>query len=282
MFSNTVNCFIDSSFHPSPLPGQPQLLSHAMLNDLCKDLFLSKELSEVLASRLRGLNLLEPGVTVTSFRQNDQKFRRFFENDSNENDIVQNRAYCKDINGLFTEFNITHKPDEWRLFIDSSVNSLKAALIHNGNRLKSVPIYYGTKCKETKEIIENLLQKINYEHFQWPICADLKVVNILLGQQHGYTSNPCFKCLWNSRSANSYTAKAASEPRGAPVVGKHNILYQPLVDSRKIIIPPLHVKLGIVKNFIKALDRDGDAFARLRQIFPGITPAKLNEGIHRF
>ena len=53
-----------------------------------------------------------------------------------EGDLV----YYNDIDGLMAYLRITHDPDEWRLFIDSSKTSLKAVLLHNGNVLSSIPV----------------------------------------------------------------------------------------------------------------------------------------------
>ena len=39
-----------------------------------------------------------------------------------------------------------------------------------------------------------------------------------------------------------------------------NVAQKPLVDSQEILLPPLHMKLGIVKNFVKAMDKNGDDF----------------------
>ena len=44
---------------------------------------------------------------------------------------------------------IEHRPDEWRLFIDLSKLSLKAVLLHNGNKLPSVPIARAMHMKES-------------------------------------------------------------------------------------------------------------------------------------
>jgi len=41
------------------------------------------------------------------------------------------------------------------------------------------------------------------------------------------------------------------------VVGEKNVIAEPLVDRSKIILPPLHIKLGLMKQFVKALDKDG-------------------------
>ena len=43
-------------------------------------------------------------------------------------------------------------------------------------------------------------------------------------------------------------------------VGEKNVIAEPLVDRSKIIFPPLHNKLGLVKQFVKALYKDGDFF----------------------
>ena len=47
----------------------------------------------------------------------------------------------------------------------------------------------------------------------------------------------------------------------------------------KVLLPPLHIKLGLMKNFMKALHTNGAAFQHLSIVFPGLSAAKLNEGI---
>ena len=51
------------------------------------------------------------------------------------------------------------------------------------------------------------------------------------------------------------------------------------MDRDRIPFPPLHIKLGLIKQFTKALDKDGDCFTYLRQAFPGLTMEKLKAGI---
>ena len=53
----------------------------------------------------------------------------------------------------------------------------------------------------------------------------------------------------------------------------------PLVDVTKIFLPPLHIKLGLMKNFVKAVDKSGRAFQYLRAKFQRLSEAKLKEGI---
>ena len=47
----------------------------------------------------------------------------------------------------------------------------------------------------------------------------------------------------------------------------------------KVLLPPLHIKLGLMKNFVKALHKNGAAFQHLSTVFPGLSAAKLKEGI---
>ena len=44
-------------------------------------------------------------------------------------------------------------------------------------------------------------------------------------------------------------------------------------------MPPLHIKLGLMKNFVKAMDRNGTAFLYLRQKFLLLSDAKIREGV---
>ena len=49
-------------------------------------------------------------------------------------------CYCHDIEELFQILGIVHIVNKWRLFIDSSKRSLKAVLLHIGNKKPSIPI----------------------------------------------------------------------------------------------------------------------------------------------
>ena len=44
-------------------------------------------------------------------------------------------------------------------------------------------------------------------------------------------------------------------------------------------MPPLHIKLGLIKQFVKALDKDGAAFKYLQNLFPKLSEAKVKGGI---
>ena len=150
-----------------------------------------------------------------------------------------------------------YNPNEWRLFIDSSKRSLKCVLLHNGNKYGSIPIGHSVSMKEEYEQISVILGKIKYQEHQWLICVDLKMVNFLLGQQSGYTKYPCFYCHWDSRAKQDHWKRKKWPLRTDMIVGEKNIINEPLVVKEKIILPPLHIKLGLMKQFVKALNKDG-------------------------
>ena len=60
-------------------------------------------------------------------------------------------VYCKDILGLISALSIVYVPAEWQLFLNSSVKSLMAILLHNGNKIGSVPVGHSMKLTECYE-----------------------------------------------------------------------------------------------------------------------------------
>jgi len=78
------------------------------------------------------------------------------------------------------------------LFIDSSTVSLKAVLLHNGNKFPSAPLANAVHVKETYENLQVLLQKICYEEHWRNMRADLRVMEVLTGLQGRYTKFCCF------------------------------------------------------------------------------------------
>lgn len=152
--------------------------------------------------------------------------------------------------------------------------------MHNENQLPSVPVAYATNMKETYKTMEKILRLINYNKHQWQIVSDLKVLTILFGMQGGYTKFPCYICEWDSRAENHYKCNDWP-PRKLFQIGKKNVVNIPLVQTDKIILPPLHLKLGYMKQFVKQLNKDSEAFLYLKTIFPRLSDAKIKEGMYQ-
>jgi hypothetical protein len=124
-----------------------------------------------------------------------------------------------------------------------------------------------------------LYTKIRYTANDWMICGDLKVLCMLLGQQAAYTKYPCFTCEWGRRARSQSWEQRHWTPRTSLEPWNKNIMRKSIVDPKKILLPPIHMKLGIMKQFVKALPKTGNCFKCLYKTFPHLSKAKLKEGV---
>ena len=131
----------DANYLPST-DSSNHKITDGELNALIRDLELPKNEAELLASNLQQWNLLHHSVKVTTFRTRNHEFEQFFK-------TVCYFIYCKEIDGLTDAMHMGHSPEQWRLFIDASKTSLKAVLLHNGNKLPFIPVAYAPSTKET-------------------------------------------------------------------------------------------------------------------------------------
>ena len=110
----SAECSEDASteFDPCVNERRPHFITQEDLNDLVRDLNLSKDKSELLASRLQQWNLLL-GTKVTFYRKRSKDLSGLFSDDGQ-------LCYCNNIPGLFESIGINYDPNDWRLFLDSS------------------------------------------------------------------------------------------------------------------------------------------------------------------
>ena len=100
------------------------------------------------------------------------------------------------------------------------------------------------------------------------------MVNFVLGQQGGHTKYLCFLCYWDSRANEEHWIRKEWPPRNTIKPRGKNIVNNLLVDRKNIILPPLHIKLGLIKQFVKAFDCSGDCFEYICSTFPGLSYKK--------
>jgi hypothetical protein len=250
--------------------------TQAMLNDFVRELELTKDKSELCASRLKEFGLLDKDCNVTSYRKRHESFSPYFR--VSDNDAL---VYCHDIPGLFTAMGLEHKSSEWRLFLDSSKYSMKAVLLHNGNKYPSIPVGYSIQMqKESYDNVKYMLDHIRYNEHNWDVIGDCKMICFLTGMQQGYTKYSCFMCMWDSRDDSNHYTKKVWPARDETVLGKHNMKHPALVPNDKILLGPLHLKLGYGKQLIKCLFKhDSPAYWVIRAMFPAISDAKVSGGI---
>ena len=97
--------------------------------------------------------------------------------------------------------------------------------------------------------------------------------------QEGYTKHSCFLYLWNSRADEQHYLVKNWPARKDLTPGSYNVLNSSLIERSKILFSPLHIKLGLAKQFVKALKPTSRAFHHFRQMFPTISEAKVKGGI---
>ncbi|GBM29585.1 hypothetical protein AVEN_130070-1 [Araneus ventricosus] len=125
-----------------------------------------------------------------------------------------------------------------------------------------------------------MLSSIEYSKHSWHICADMKVIAVLVGLQAGYTKFCCFLCQWDSRDRKKALHQEGVVQATVPHTGCEESRERTTSCIRKkIFLPPLHVKLILMKNFVKAMDCGGSEFQYLRLKFPKVSEAKIKEGI---
>ena len=153
------------------------------LNDLVRDLGMSKCFAELLASRLKKNNSLSNSARITFYRNRHKENRWFFLYE--EKDF----AYRTDIAQLLHKLGVPqYQPEDWRLFIDSSKRSLKGVVLYNDNRFAYVPLAHSITLKEKHEAVKYVLEKVRYDQHEWDICVEPKMMNLLMGQQSGFTN----------------------------------------------------------------------------------------------
>ena len=248
--------------------------------------------------------MLDDSVQITEQRKQHQSFSSFF---TMKNAI----CFCNNVSGLFYSIGIPCISSEWRLFIDSSSKSPKAVLIHNGNKYPSLPLAHSVCLKETYKNVKTVLNVLKYDQYNWEVIGDFKMIAFLMGMQRvsrnipatfvfglAEIPNPTIKSKYGQNVRNLLLERKMSK----------NI---PLINPKNVLLPPLYIKLGLIKQFAfkvlrasgfikeirtsslsirklndlsirefaKALDKDGAAFKYLQNLFPKLSEAKVKSGI---
>ena len=95
-------------------------------------------------------------------------------------------CFCTNVSRIFYSIGIPCIPSEWRLFIDSSSKSLKAVLLHNGNKYPSLPLAHSVHLKETYENVKTVLNVLKNDQYNWEVIGDFKMIASLMGMLGGF------------------------------------------------------------------------------------------------
>lgn len=88
------------------------------------------------------------------------------------------------------------------------------------------------------------MEKGNYQEHRWVIWVDLKIVNIL-GRQSGYQKYPCFLAFGIVEPNMNIGQEKNGCRWNICWFGQYN--HESLAPRDKIMLPLLHIKLGLKK-----------------------------------
>ncbi|XP_061430119.1 uncharacterized protein LOC133356558 [Lethenteron reissneri] len=186
---------------------------------------------------------------------------------------------CHNVTSLLEAIGIAYNQNEWRLFIDNSSRSLKAVLLHNGNKYPSLPLAHSVHLKEDYSSIKTLLDALKYDENSWEVIGDFKMVAFLMGLQGGFTKFLCFLCLWDSRDTKAHYHRRDWPQWTEFSMGRNNVKWEPLVDPRTVLMPPLCIKLGLMKQFVRAVHKESAACKYIQDFCPKLSEAKVKAGV---
>ena len=133
--------------------------------------------------------------------------------------------------------------------------SLKLVLLHNGNIFPSVTLAHAANMKESDESMKLMLGMNKFDEFNLKLCGDLYVVALLLGMRLRYTNYCCLLCEWDSWDKKNHYVDRLWHKRTSLTPGKKNVVISPLVLPEKIFLPPFHIKLDLMKNFVEGMQK---------------------------
>ena len=92
-----------------------------------------------------------------------------------------------------------------------------------------------------------ILNKLKYKEFERTVCGDLKVISMILRQQEVYTKFPWTLCEGDSHTKAKHWSQEMWLKRTLKV-GEKNVHFESLVDPKNVLLRPLHIKLGTMKQ----------------------------------
>ena len=125
-----------------------------------------------------------------------------------------------------------------------------------------------------------LLTKIKYDEHKWMVCGDLKVLSIMLGQL-GVIPNTLAFCVYGTVELKISTGLVSNCQREMSLQLEKRIFSMKVwyLLTKYILLPPLHVKLGLMKQYVKSLDKSGKCFKYICQKFSFLSDEKLKAGM---
>jgi hypothetical protein len=78
--------------------------------------------------------------------------------------------------------------------------------------------------------------------------------------QLGYTKFCCFLCDWDSRDKKHHYIHKQWTNQESLIPGQKSAVNIPFINHEKVYLPPVYIKLGLKKEFVKAKDQAMDIY----------------------
>lgn len=199
--------------------------------------------------------------------------------------ITRKVIYCNDIDKMLEEHQLTHVPGKLRLFLDADLESFKAVLLDNtvdkDERYSGLLVAYSERLPEIYEAVQQVFELINYSKYQWKVSCDFKLIAVISGMKPGFCKYQCYLCNFQPRLTQLHFTnhRWTSATTENTFIGERSIVKPPLVPPENIILPDLHIRLGICTQIIKAMDKKKNGYKYLSIKFPRLSAEKIEAGI---
>ncbi|KAL7643872.1 UNVERIFIED_CONTAM: hypothetical protein RMT77_005878 [Armadillidium vulgare] len=121
---------------------------------------------------------------------------------------------------------------------------------------------------------------MKYETHDWMAIGNFKIIAVLMGlQRGGVTKFSCYLYLWDSRDTTTHYHKKHWTEMTEFCLGKHNVKFNQFIYTQNVLFSPLPIKLGLIKQFIEALNKEFADFKYLKGFFPKLSVAKVKAGV---
>lgn len=109
-----------------------------------------------------------------------------------------------------------------------------------------------------------MLDALKYDKYSWEVTEDCKVVAFLMKLQGGFTKVQSCLCLCGQLGHQGALPKAGLVTTDqAETTSSINIKWESLVEPWKVLVSPLHIKLGLIKQIVTALNKELAVFKNL-------------------
>jgi hypothetical protein len=86
-------------------------------------------------------------------------------------------------------------------------------------------------------------------------------------------------CAWDIQAREKHYIVNDWTARRRLCYPKHGVTEAPIPNPMKMILPPPHINLGLIKNSVKVVDKNGEAFLYWSRKLPSFSSSKVKRGI---